>query len=68
MTEDVGRLPILDIVLAVLMIQWVVLSIILFVIDLPIEGILLSMVLGGIGLLFIPLSFYRQWKSGKAGP
>ena len=58
----VARLPVLDVALAVLMMQYVILSIILFFVDLPIEVILPSMVLGGIGLLYIPISFYRQSK------
>ena len=58
----VARLPVLDVALAVLMMQYVILSIILFFVDLPVEVILPSMVLGGIGLLYIPISFYRQSK------
>jgi hypothetical protein len=57
------RTPALDVLFSVFLIQLVIVSLFLFFFTLPIELILLSLALGGIGLIYIPIRNYRLLKS-----
>ena len=57
------RTPAHDVLLSVFIIQFIVVSSFLFFFTLPIELILLSMAFCGVGLINIPIRYYRLLKS-----